>query len=244
MELQIESTTVDFVVNTLMQPRWWESEEKFGSTRVTLVQKQRFGRVLYLRNIKVRGRGGRLYHTAHGCAWAQTTVGPAKVRLRLWTTQWAEQLGEGKAVVTMHAFDDLEKCHLVSRFLCTATPEGHVMVRYEEVTSSPKVAITMTHNKIKKSHVYVLQLLAAQVAKNAHLSDHTRPLDPLALASAVAFNSGGADSMSQLSNTDALMEATTTGADDVSDQESLREDKHEVEEALELVDWCGAGEAG
>ncbi len=45
-ELAIDSTSVDFVVNTLMQPRWWESEEKFGTTRISLVQKQRFGRVL------------------------------------------------------------------------------------------------------------------------------------------------------------------------------------------------------
>jgi hypothetical protein len=39
-ELTIENTTVDFVVNTLMHPRWWESEEKYGITRVSLIQKQ------------------------------------------------------------------------------------------------------------------------------------------------------------------------------------------------------------
>jgi hypothetical protein len=53
-----------------------DRQDKFGTTRVSLVQQQKFGRVLYLRNVK-------------------TNVGPAKFRLRLWTTQWVEELGEG-----------------------------------------------------------------------------------------------------------------------------------------------------
>jgi hypothetical protein len=73
-------------------------------------------------------------------------------------------LGVGKSVVNMHCFDDLEKCHLVSKFSCIPQA-GSVLVRYEEATSSPKIAVKISQNKIKKAHQYVLTLVAAQVAK-------------------------------------------------------------------------------
>lgn len=225
----IPRSSVDAVVNALMQPKWWESDEKFGSTRVSLVQKERFGRVLYLRSVKTR-------------------VGPANVRLRLWTTQWAEQLAEGKSVVNMHCFDDLEKCHLVSRFVVSPQQGGAVKVVYEEVASSQKMALKLAQNKIRKAHQYVLSLVAAQVAKNAGavaVGPSTSPRRQSS-ESGDAHNprsdtppndGGGTGDTSQRSNTDAIPEATTSREDLTEDEEAdLFGDESDVV-GMELLSW-------
>jgi hypothetical protein len=122
VELSIPETTVDFVVKTLMSPKWWESENKYSTTHVSLVGALSQGRVIYLRNVK-------------------TSVGPAKFRLRLWVTQWAMELEMGSCVIA-HCNDEFDSCHLVSKFMVLPDkdkPNG-VLVRYEELTSSPKFA--------------------------------------------------------------------------------------------------------
>ena len=144
-----------------MDPRWWESEEKYSSTKVSLVSRSQ-GKVIFLRNVK-------------------TSVAGIQFRLRLWTTQWIELIDDKQTTVVMHAFDETEKCHLISKFIITKIAEGssnnRLLVKYEELSSSPKFAITVTQSKIKKSHLYVLELLAQQVAKNtekmkANVSEH------------------------------------------------------------------------
>ncbi len=90
-------------------------------------------------------------------------------------TQWAEQLQDGSngACVVCHSFDDGENCHLLTKFVVSPDKDkpNAVLVRYEELTSSPKVAVKLARNKIKKSHLFVLEVLAAQVAKNKQLPD-------------------------------------------------------------------------
>ncbi len=156
VELSIAETSVDFVVKTLMQPRWWEAEDKYSSTTVSLVGSLSQGRVIYLRSVK-------------------SNLGPAKFRLRLWTTQWAEQLLDGSngACVVCHSFDEGESCHLLTKFVVVPDKDkpDSVLVRYEELTSSPKVAVKLARNKIKKAHLFVLEVLAGQVAKNKQLPD-------------------------------------------------------------------------
>ena len=156
VELSVLDTSVDFVVKSLMQPKWWEAEDKYSTTTVSLVGSLSQGRIIYLRNVK-------------------SNLGPAKFRLRLWVTQWAEQLQDGSngACVVCHSFDDGENCHLVSKFFVSPDKgkPSAVLVRYEELTSSPKVAVKLARNKIKKAHLFVLEVLAAQVAKNKQLPD-------------------------------------------------------------------------
>ncbi len=119
VETTIPETTIDFVVKTLMSPKWWESENKYSSTHVSLVGFLSQGRVIYLRNVK-------------------TNLGPAKLRLRLWVTQWAVALETGSCVIA-HSYDEFESCHLVSKFVVLPDKEkSNVIVRYEELTSSPK----------------------------------------------------------------------------------------------------------
>jgi hypothetical protein len=131
----------------------------------------------------------------------------------------------GKSVVNMHCFDDLEKCHLVSKFSCIPQA-GSVLVRYEEATSSAKIAVKIAQNKIRKAHQYVLTLVAAQVAKNAHLS----------AGSQVSADKDGKDTLSsQRSNTDAIQDATTTPSDQSDDVDEFRDG--EDEPLMELVTW-------
>jgi hypothetical protein len=106
-----------------------------------------------------------------------------------------------------------------------------VHVRYEEVTSSPKIAVKLAQNKIKKAHTYVLTLVSTQVSKNAHLTD-TPPAD---IMSAVPAAMSPNDTASQRSNTDAIAEATTTDGDVSDDGELFEEEKEE--ELLDLVSW-------
>lgn len=104
-------------------------------------------KVLYLRNVK-------------------TTFGPAKLRFRLWTTSWVERLSDDSATVHMHGFDDgTQSIHVVSKFMLSKTPGG-LLVRYEEHSRNTKASINIATNKIKKTHRRILQLVAAQVAKN------------------------------------------------------------------------------
>lgn len=78
VELSVPDTSVDFVVKTLMQPKvrvlcglkaslmgsvgvgsfseqpkkWWEAEDKYSSTTVSLLGSLSQGRVIFLRNVK------------------------------------------------------------------------------------------------------------------------------------------------------------------------------------------------
>jgi len=109
---------------------------------------------------------------------------------------------------------------LLSKFFVTADGDkpDHVLVRYEELTSSPKVAVKLARNKIKKSHLFVLEVLACQVAKNK-LTDEPFPV----------IN----DLSSQRSNTDAVNDLTSfsDGLDD-SDNTFDNEDG-----SIVLIDW-------
>jgi hypothetical protein len=103
--------------------------------------------VLYLRNVK-------------------TTFGPAKLRFRLWTTSWVERVSDESAIVHMHGYDDgTQSIHVVSKFVLTKVAGG-VLVRYEEISRNTKASINIATNKIKKTHRRILQLVAAQVARN------------------------------------------------------------------------------
>lgn len=138
------SGSLEAVVSALMNPKWWEDEEKYSSTSVTMVQTLSREKIAYLRNVK-------------------SSLGPAKFRLRLWTTQWVERERDNEtATVVSHAFDDLDKCHLIDRFVCSVDKErpGCVLVRFEELTSSPKIAIKVARNKVKKVSTLFLFLLA------------------------------------------------------------------------------------
>ena len=173
-----------------MAPKWWESEDKHSSTNVSLVGSLHKGRIIYLRNVK-------------------SAMGPAKFRLRLWTTQWAEQLpsGEGACVVA-HCFDEFEACHLISSFFVTVDAEkpDSVMVKYDELTSSPKMAVKLAHNKIKRAHLFVLEILARQVQElGVHVEDPFPTLHDLS---------------SQRSNTDAVNDLTSI-SDALDDDDSF-----------------------
>jgi hypothetical protein len=184
------------VVKTLMMPKWWEAEDKFSSTTVSLVGSLSKGRIIYLRNVK-------------------SSVGPAKFRLRLWSTQWAEQDGEGACVIC-HGYDEFDQCHLLSKFFISADKDkpDSVCVRYEELTSSPKVAVKLARNKIKKSHLFVLEVLACQVAKNKLSQDPFPTITDL----------------SSQRSTDAVNDLTSfSGGDDSFD--------NEADENMVLVDW-------
>ena len=185
-----------------MAPKWWESEDKYSSTSVSLVGSLHKGRIIYLRNVK-------------------SNVGPAKFRLRLWTTQWAEQLPDADgACVIAHCFDEFETCHLLSKFFVTADGDkpDSVLVRYEEFTSSPKVAVKLARNKIKKSHIFVLEVLACQVAKNK-LADEPFPV----------IN----DLSSQRSNTDAVNDLTSF-SDGLEDSDNAFDNE---DGSIVLIDW-------
>lgn len=139
--------TLDEVIKALMQPEFWnDSDEKDNSTRVSMIDRPKDGKVSYLRNVK-------------------TAFGPAKMRFRLWTTSWVEKTGTDGATVHMHGYDDgTLSIHVVSRFVLRQT-SGGVMVRYEEMSSNTKASINLATTRIKKTHRRTLQLLAAQVIK-------------------------------------------------------------------------------
>ncbi len=92
-------------------------------------------------------------------------LGPVTVRLKLWTTQWVDRKGP-MPVVILHCFDELEKCHLVSNFVLKKEPDGlSIRVVYEELTSSPNLAVKLGAGKIRKAHEAVLASVAAQMLK-------------------------------------------------------------------------------
>ncbi len=82
------------------------------------------------------------------------------LRLKLWTTQWVDEKASMPVVIS-HAYDELGKCHLVSNFVLKPEPDGlSVRVCYEELTSSPALAVRLGASKIKKAHEAALESLA------------------------------------------------------------------------------------
>jgi hypothetical protein len=67
-------------------------------------------------------------------------------------------------VVILHCFDELEKCHLISNFVVNKEPDGmSLRVTYEELSSSPTLAVKLGAGKIRKAHEAVLASLATRV---------------------------------------------------------------------------------
>jgi hypothetical protein len=67
-------------------------------------------------------------------------------------------------VVILHCFDELEKCHLISNFVLHKEPDGmSLRVTYEELSSSPTLAVKLGAGKIRKAHEAVLASLATRV---------------------------------------------------------------------------------
>lgn len=138
----------DQVLDTLMDPKGlWEHDEE-NETSVSLLFRRSRG-LVFLRSVKTK------------------VAGLARVRLRLWGTQWVEFLAGGGAMVTIHFFDEAERCHLVTRFLVfDGAPLGHgsgsVLLVYREQTSSPQLAVNLSKGAIVKSHLRLCHVIKAR----------------------------------------------------------------------------------
>lgn len=152
--------TGELLLEGLMDPEMmWEREDIYGRSKVSEIAHVGGGVIQYVRDVK-------------------STLGPVVLRLKLYVTQWIDRKDPSAPVILLHSFDAMQKCHLVSNFVVQAMPDGiSINVRYDEVSSSPSVAVRMGSSKIKKAHELTLMYLAeqllakAQKTRNPVLSD-------------------------------------------------------------------------
>ena len=144
------------VLEGLMDPTFWTLEDRFGVTQIGPVTQVGGGVIQYLRDVK-------------------SSVGPVALRMQLFTTQWIDRKHPEAPVVIMHCHDALQKCHLVTNFVVREFDEsGSIRVIYEEVSSSPSVAVKLGSTRIRKAHELVLAHFAERLYRNA-----TRSKNPL-----------------------------------------------------------------